>query len=216
MVSVSGNLYSVPDTARRRILDIHVLADEIRIFANITLVAVHAPLEGRDKTTVDPAHRQASTLSRRRRGADRPMSSAALATGLPAARSIFTRPSAVASLATETRNYRPCRDRSLRGRAHQANLGPQDAARYRDPRRDGAPPRAGEVTALEAIDALLAEEFTLRENPRQDHGTAPHHQDARRLRRLLPALARQEPHHGTLSSSSSIAPRSCISSARPN
>jgi hypothetical protein len=90
-----------------------------------------------DKTTVDPAHRQASTLSRRRRGADRPMSSAALATGLPAARSISTRPSAVASLATETRNYRPCRDRSLRGRPHQANHGrPQDAARYRDPRRD--------------------------------------------------------------------------------
>jgi hypothetical protein len=36
------------------------------IFENATLVAVHAPLEGRDKTRVDPAHRQPSTRSRRR------------------------------------------------------------------------------------------------------------------------------------------------------
>ena len=66
MVSVAGNLYSVPETTRRRILDIHVFADEIRIFENAMLVAVHAPLEGRDKTRVDPAHRQPSTRSRRR------------------------------------------------------------------------------------------------------------------------------------------------------
>ena len=32
-MSVSGNLYSVPDTTRRRVLDVHVFADEIRIFA---------------------------------------------------------------------------------------------------------------------------------------------------------------------------------------
>jgi hypothetical protein len=36
MVSVAGNLYSVPDTTRRRILDVHVSADEIRIFENAT------------------------------------------------------------------------------------------------------------------------------------------------------------------------------------
>jgi hypothetical protein len=65
MVSVAGNLYSVPDTTRRRIRDIHVFADEIRIFEDAILVAVHAPLEGRDKTHVDPAHRQPSTRSRR-------------------------------------------------------------------------------------------------------------------------------------------------------
>ena len=31
MVSVGGNLYSVPDTTRRRVFDVHVLADEIRL-----------------------------------------------------------------------------------------------------------------------------------------------------------------------------------------
>ena len=31
IVSVSGNLYGVPDTTRRRVLDVHVFADEIRI-----------------------------------------------------------------------------------------------------------------------------------------------------------------------------------------
>jgi transposase len=66
MVSVAGNLYSVPDTTRRRILDVHVFADEIRILENGTMVAIHAPLEGRDQTRVDPAHRQASSSSRRR------------------------------------------------------------------------------------------------------------------------------------------------------
>ena len=58
----------------------------------------------------------------------------------------------------------------------------------------------GEISALEAIDALLAEELTLRENRRiktaLHDGQALHDQDARRLRLLLPALARQQPHHG--------------------
>ena len=58
----------------------------------------------------------------------------------------------------------------------------------------------GEMTAIEAIDVLLAEELTLRENRRikiaLDDGTPLHDQDARRLRLLLPALARQKPHHG--------------------
>ena len=35
MVSVGGNLYSVPDTTRRRVFDVHVLADEIRIFEDL-------------------------------------------------------------------------------------------------------------------------------------------------------------------------------------
>jgi len=58
LISVGGNLYSVPDTTRRRILDVHVLADELQIFEGRTLIAVHPPLEGRDQRRIDPAHRR--------------------------------------------------------------------------------------------------------------------------------------------------------------
>ena len=58
MVSVGGNLYSVPDTTRRRIFDVHVLADEIRIFEDGAVVAIHAPLEGRGEKRLDPSHRK--------------------------------------------------------------------------------------------------------------------------------------------------------------
>ena len=58
MVSVGGNLYSVPDTTRRRIFDVHVLADEVRIFEDGALVATHAPLEGRGEKRLDPSHRK--------------------------------------------------------------------------------------------------------------------------------------------------------------
>src|SRR3954462_6676157 len=51
----------------------------------------------------------------------------------------------------------------------------------------------GEVSALEAIDAMLAEELTFaREPAHQDlarHGQALQHQDARRLRLRVPAVA---------------------------
>ena len=39
MVSVGGNYYSVPDTTRRRVLEVHALADEIRIYEAGQLVA---------------------------------------------------------------------------------------------------------------------------------------------------------------------------------
>ena len=68
MVSVGGNLYSVPDTTRRRIFDVHVLADEIRIFEDGLLVASHAPLEGRDQKRLDPTHRRLTNFGRRRPG----------------------------------------------------------------------------------------------------------------------------------------------------
>jgi transposase len=66
MVSVAGNLYSVPDTTRRRVLEVHVLADEIRIFEAGALIACHTPLDGRDQRRVDPAHRNLSSSSTRR------------------------------------------------------------------------------------------------------------------------------------------------------
>jgi hypothetical protein len=70
MVSIGGNLYSVPDTTRRRILDVHVLADEIQIFEDGVLIANHSPLEGRDQKRLDPAHRKVSSLRYRRRSDD--------------------------------------------------------------------------------------------------------------------------------------------------
>jgi transposase len=73
MVSVGGNLYSVPDTTRRRILDVHVFADEIRIFENGAVIAVHAPLEGRDQKHVDPDHRKVLSPPRRRQSDGKPI-----------------------------------------------------------------------------------------------------------------------------------------------
>jgi hypothetical protein len=73
MVSVSGNLYSVPDTTRRRILDVHVFADEICIFEDGVLIATHVPLEGRDQKHVDPEHRKVVSPSRRRQSDGRPI-----------------------------------------------------------------------------------------------------------------------------------------------
>jgi len=66
MVSISGNLYSVPDTTRRRILDVHVLANAIHIFENGALIATHVPLEGRNQRHIDPAHRRVLPSARRR------------------------------------------------------------------------------------------------------------------------------------------------------
>jgi transposase len=73
MVSIGGNLYSVPDTTRRRVLDVHVLADAIRIFEDGTLIASHLPLEGRDQKRLDPAHRKAIMPPRHWPGEDTPV-----------------------------------------------------------------------------------------------------------------------------------------------
>jgi transposase len=59
MVSMGGNLYSVPDTARKRVLEVQHHATEIRIFENGVLIARHPVLEGKGLRRVDPAHRKA-------------------------------------------------------------------------------------------------------------------------------------------------------------
>jgi transposase len=66
MVSVGGNLYSVPDATRRRAVEVHTLADEIRIFEDGVLIASHPVLDGRHQRRVAPGHRTAGTGSRRR------------------------------------------------------------------------------------------------------------------------------------------------------
>jgi transposase len=70
LVSIAGNLYSVPGTTRRRVLEVHLLADEIQIFEAGALVASHAPLEGRNQKRVDPAHRWIGAAPARRRTED--------------------------------------------------------------------------------------------------------------------------------------------------
>jgi len=58
MISVGGNTYSVPDTAQRRVLEVHSMVDEIRILDGGVLIASHPPLQGRHQVRIDPAHRR--------------------------------------------------------------------------------------------------------------------------------------------------------------
>ena len=58
LVSVGGNYYSVPDGARKRTLEAHSLAHEIRIYEEGRLLAVHPVLEGRRQISLLPAHRR--------------------------------------------------------------------------------------------------------------------------------------------------------------
>jgi hypothetical protein len=73
MVSVGGNFYSVPDTTRRRVLDVHVLADAIRVFEDGSLIASHAPLDGRGQKRLDPTHRKIAPPSCRRPAEGQPI-----------------------------------------------------------------------------------------------------------------------------------------------
>lgn len=57
MVSVGGNFYSVPNGAKRRVVEVHSLADEIRIFEEGRLIATHPVLEGRGQRRVAAGHR---------------------------------------------------------------------------------------------------------------------------------------------------------------
>jgi len=58
LVSVGGNYYSVPDSVRKRTLEVHSLAHEIRIYEEGQLLAVHPVLEGRKRTSMLPGHRR--------------------------------------------------------------------------------------------------------------------------------------------------------------
>lgn len=59
MISVGGNHYSVPDTARKRVLEVQHHVTELRIFEDGALIASHPVLEGKNRRRVDPAHRKA-------------------------------------------------------------------------------------------------------------------------------------------------------------
>ncbi len=68
MVSVGGNFYSVPDATRRRTVEAHTLADEVRTLEDGTLIAAHLVLEGRHGRLVEPGHRIIHTGRRRHDG----------------------------------------------------------------------------------------------------------------------------------------------------
>ena len=59
MVSLDGNLYSVPDGTRKRVVEVQVLASEIRILENGIPIAIHAPLSGRGQRALIKGHRSA-------------------------------------------------------------------------------------------------------------------------------------------------------------
>jgi transposase len=59
MVSVDGNFYSVPDTTRRRMLEVQNHTRDIRIFEDGVEIARHPVLEGKNQRRVDPSHRKA-------------------------------------------------------------------------------------------------------------------------------------------------------------
>jgi hypothetical protein len=62
MVSVAGNNYSVPDTTRKRVLEVQNHTHEVRIFEDGILVACHPILSGKNQRRVDPTHRKAPPL----------------------------------------------------------------------------------------------------------------------------------------------------------
>jgi hypothetical protein len=68
MVSVGGNFYSVPDATRRRTVEVHTLAAEIRIFEDGALIAAHPVLEGRHQRRIAPGHRRHGSLQNRHTG----------------------------------------------------------------------------------------------------------------------------------------------------
>ena len=57
MVSVDGNLYSVPDTTRRRTVEVHSTANEVRILEDDQIVAVHPIMDGRGQRRILAGHR---------------------------------------------------------------------------------------------------------------------------------------------------------------
>ena len=65
MVAVGGNQYSVPDTTRRRIVEVQNHPAEVRIFEDGQLIASHPVLEGKNQRRVDPSHRKPVPAARR-------------------------------------------------------------------------------------------------------------------------------------------------------
>jgi transposase len=63
MISVDGNLYSVPDRTRRRVVEVHNTANDVRILESGRLIAVHSVLEGRGQRSTLAGHRRSAPLA---------------------------------------------------------------------------------------------------------------------------------------------------------
>lgn len=72
MVSVGGNLYSVPDSTRRRTVEVQCLAEQILILEDGRVIAVHPVLEGRNRRRVAPGHRRPACRGRHQPAPDEP------------------------------------------------------------------------------------------------------------------------------------------------
>jgi len=72
VVSVGGNRYSVPDGTRSRTVEVHTLAQEIRLFEEGQLIAVHPLLHGRRQYSILPGHRKPLRGAARAPGAGGP------------------------------------------------------------------------------------------------------------------------------------------------
>ena len=57
MISLAGNLYSVPNATRRRVVEVHSTASEVRILEDGQVIAVHPVLEGRGRRRIAAGHR---------------------------------------------------------------------------------------------------------------------------------------------------------------
>jgi hypothetical protein len=56
--SVDGNLYSVPDSTRRRSVEVHSTANEVRILEDGAIIATHPVLDGRGQRRIIAGHRR--------------------------------------------------------------------------------------------------------------------------------------------------------------
>jgi len=57
MVSVGGNLYSVPNSSHRRPVEVHTTTSEVRILDQNRIIAIHPVLEGRGQRRILAGHR---------------------------------------------------------------------------------------------------------------------------------------------------------------
>ena len=153
MVSVAGNLYSVPDATRKRIVEVHTLANEAQNLRRRRSDR-HASGSGGQERSRDRA-------SRRRR--------AAILIGAPhrtwsPAPSTSTRPSRAGWPAKGDRDLEIVPSVLDRIRRTLVGLKMPRALEVLD--QTVRQLERGETSALEVIDTLFAEELTLRENRR--------------------------------------------------